>query len=117
MGQQESHRALEMCHLYHASGGAAEDYDLISTVREAEAHFPNAGAETVAEGSVVRLPGMNRFCDTAPMPMTHDKDQGGWGEFARFEYYDKGENAQNWPQRVMEAELSAVRAEVAKLEE
>lgn len=68
-GQQETFRALEMCHLYHASG-AVEDYELIDSIRISEAMFPPP-----VEGPPHRLPGINRFCAEAIHPMNHEKDQ------------------------------------------
>ena len=82
---------------------------MIDAVRKAEAHFPPP-----PPGVDMRLPGANRFTPEAVQPYNNEKDQGGWAEYARFEYYH-GSGNPDWPEAVMEAELTAVQGEVEKL--
>ena len=109
-GQQETFRALEMCHLYHASG-AAEDRELIETIRRSEAMF-----SPPTEGPPHRLPGANRFSVEAIHPLNDEKDQCGWAEFPRFAYYQGVPGNEAWPEKVMEAELAAITQTVEQMQ-
>ena len=61
----------------------------------------------------MRLPGANRFTPEAVQAYNNEKDQGGWAEYARFEYYS-GSGNPDWPEAVMEAEPIVCYASTAR---